>query len=71
MRCEGMRRYGAFVTGCPSGWQQCKNDAVSIITVEQNGNEPKDFLDCNECILECVRTEEINVVCTKDIFEVE
>ena len=48
-RCEGWRRYGgAFTLGRPQ-WEQCKSDAVVLLTVEQDGKVLKDSPACADC----------------------
>jgi len=47
MQCEGWRRYGGvFSFGSPR-WEQCKNDAIVILEVEQEKIEKlPSCLDC-------------------------
>jgi hypothetical protein len=37
MRCEGWRRYGGAFTLGPVTWKQCKNEAIVILEVVQDG----------------------------------
>lgn len=52
-QCEGWRRYGGVFTLGPVRWEQCKNTAVVILTVTQDG-ETKDFPACGKCWNECL-----------------
>lgn len=36
MRCEGMTRHGGMMTIGRPYWEQCKNEAVVMITFEQS-----------------------------------
>lgn len=48
-RCEGHRRYGGAFTLGPVKWEQCRNTATVLLTVEQNGQILKDSPACAEC----------------------
>jgi hypothetical protein len=48
-RCEGYRRYGGALTiGLPR-WVQCENNAVVLLTVEQDGKILENLPTCLEC----------------------
>lgn len=53
MRCEGWRRNGGAFTLGPVKWEQCKNDAIAIIKVVQDG-KAEDFPACSICWKECI-----------------
>jgi hypothetical protein len=47
MRCEGWRRYGGCFTIGPVKWEQCKNEAIVMLEVEQEKVETLPAcLDC-------------------------
>lgn len=48
-RCDGWRRYGGAFTLGPVKWEQCKNDATVLLTIEQDGEVLKDSPACAEC----------------------
>lgn len=48
-RCEGWRRHGGAFTFGPVRWEQCRNDAVVLLTVEQGGEVLKDSPACAVC----------------------
>jgi len=48
IRCEGYRRYGGAFTLGPVKWEQCKENATVMITIEQDG-KVSDFPACNTC----------------------
>jgi len=47
IQCEGWRRYGGAFTLGPVKWEQCKADAIVMLTVEQEKIE--DLPTCLEC----------------------
>ena len=47
MRCEGWRRYGGAFTLGPPEWRQCENEAVVMLTVEQEAVSK--LPACGEC----------------------
>lgn len=57
MRCEGYRRYGGALTMGKPVWEQCKNDAVVMLTIAQEESLPA----CLVCWEEAEKTESIQV----------
>jgi len=53
MRCEGWRRNGGAFTFGPVKWEQCKNDAIVLLTVEQDGTV-EELPACSACWQECL-----------------
>lgn len=53
MRCEGWRRHGGMFTLGPVTWSQCKNEAVVVIDLEQDGKREK-LPGCMECWREAI-----------------
>ena len=49
IRCEGWTRIGAFIMGGTPGWQQCKKDAIVILTVTQDEGEVTEQPACLSC----------------------
>jgi hypothetical protein len=47
-RCEGWRRYGGAFTLGPVKWEQCKNDAIVVLKVEQE-KVVENMPSCLEC----------------------
>lgn len=47
MRCEGWRRYGGAFSFGPPVWRQCENEAIVVLTVEQEKIE--ELPACLEC----------------------
>lgn len=47
-RCEGYRRYGGAFTFGPVRWERCKEDAVVLLTMTQEGKESK-LPSCLRC----------------------
>lgn len=47
IRCEGYRKPGAFQLA-PPVWTQCENDAIVMITIEQEGKIAS-FPACEKC----------------------
>jgi hypothetical protein len=56
MRCEVWRRYGGAFTFGPVRWEQCKNDAIVSLTVQQDG-QPKTCPVCMKCWREAISNE--------------
>jgi hypothetical protein len=54
-RCEGWRRRGGAFTLGPVSWEQCKADAVALLTVKQDG-EVSTLPGCFQCWDECSAT---------------
>lgn len=53
MQCEGWRRYGGAFTFGPVRWEQCKNEAVVILGVVQDG-KTDEYPSCRVCWQECI-----------------
>ena len=51
IQCEGWRRYGGVFTFGPVRWEQCKNDAVVMLTVIQEKRQT--LPACMTCWEEC------------------
>ena len=64
MRCEGWRRYGGAFTLGPVKWEQCKNEAVVILTVKQE--EIEDLPACLDCWNEAI-DRRIKIISSKPI----
>ena len=62
MRCEGFHKIGGTwsVGGLPV-WQQCKNDAIVMLTVVQNGKD-ESLPACNECWKESIENKFIEII---------
>lgn len=56
MQCEGWRRTGGAFTFGPVKWEQCKNNAIVMITVTQDG-KTETLPACVECWNECINTK--------------
>lgn len=52
-RCEGWRRYGGAFSLGPVKWEQCKEDAIVMLTVVQDGKTEK-LPACKTCWKECI-----------------
>ena len=53
MRCEGWRRYGGAFTLGPPEWVQCENDAIVLLTVQQEKVET--LPSCSDCWKEGIK----------------
>lgn len=51
IQCEGWRRYGGAFTLGPVKWEQCKNEAVIVLTMKQDG-EVQEWPACLDCWIE-------------------
>jgi hypothetical protein len=60
MQCEGYRRTGGAFTIGPVKWEQCPEDAVVILTVEQEG-KTQDFPACLKCWKETLENDQISI----------
>lgn len=49
LRCEGWRRYGGAFNFGPPRWVQCANNAIVLLTVEQDGQITRDSPACSHC----------------------
>lgn len=49
VRCDTWRRHGNAFSFGPMTWTQCPNDAVVLLTVEQEGLVVKDSPACAAC----------------------
>lgn len=49
LRCDGWRRTGNAFSFGPMIWTQCENDAVVLLTVEQEGGIVEDSPACAAC----------------------
>lgn len=61
-QCEGHRRCGGAFSFGPVVWTQCENDAIVMLTVEQNEKRPETMPACMVCWLEAVSTDGIKIV---------
>lgn len=52
MRCEGWRRHGGMMTLGKPVWEQCQNEAVVLLEVEQEKIEK--MPSCMECWKEAI-----------------
>jgi hypothetical protein len=69
MRCEGWRRRGGAFTFGPVKWEQCNNDAVVMLEVEQGQVEKQPA--CLACWNEAVERR-IKIISSVPIkFDVE
>lgn len=49
IRCDGWRRHGSAFSLGPITWEQCGNDAVVLLTIEQEGKIVNDSPACAVC----------------------
>lgn len=53
IRCEGWRRNGGIFTFGPVTWEQCKENGVVMLTVNQDGKTQK-LPACKDCWKEVI-----------------
>ncbi len=61
MRCEGWTRQGGAFTFGPARWYQCKNDAITMLTVKQ-GDGTQTLPSCEKCWKRCKAHDNIDIV---------
>lgn len=69
MRCEAWRKYGAFQMGAPAGWQQCRNDAVVILEIEDGEDSTGQSPVCQHCKEEALQQEGTKILKELELTE--
>lgn len=57
IQCDAWRRVGGAFTFGPTKWVQCPNDAVVLLTIEQDGEITEDSPACNACWQEGIKAK--------------
>jgi len=69
MRCEGWRRYGGAFSFGPVKWEQCKNEAIVMLELKQDGKIEK-LPGCMTCWQEAINTKAIEIISVVPIEKV-